>query len=263
MDEAGEQLGVMATRDALDMADQRGYDLVEVAPAAKPPVCRFMDFGKFKYEATRKERESRKAQKSRVTNVLREVRMKTRIGVHDRLAKTRLVKRLLDQGSKVKVSVMFRGREVEHPEVGMVLLKAVADHLIDDALLETAPRFESRRSLSMVLSPPLNKPEPGAKTDEKAEPAAEVVENAEPAVKADEKVEAAPKAEVKAEPAADPVEAVETTAKAETKSKPAAATKAKAKAKAAAKAKKTAAKTKVKAVAAAETEEKVLNSAEA
>ena len=166
VDEEGEQLGVMPTREALEMAEQRGYDLVEVAPAAKPPVCRLMDFGKFKYETTRKERESRKAQKSRVTNVLREVRMKTRIGEHDRLAKTRLVKRLLDQGSKVKVSVMFRGREIEHPEVGMVLLKAVADHLIDDALLESAPRFESRRALSMVLSPPINKSEPAAKPEE-------------------------------------------------------------------------------------------------
>ena len=166
VDEEGEQLGVMPTREALEMAEQRGYDLVEVAPAAKPPVCRLMDFGKFKYETTRKERESRKAQKSRVTNVLREVRMKTRIGEHDRLAKTRLVKRLLDQGSKVKVSVMFRGREIEHPEVGMVLLKAVADHLIDDALLESAPRFESRRALSMVLSPPINRSEPAAKPEE-------------------------------------------------------------------------------------------------
>ena len=153
IDEEGEQLGVMPTRDAMQIADERGYDLVEVAPGAQPPVCRLMDFGKFKYEATRKEREARKARKARPTNELREVRMKTRIGEHDRLAKTRLVKRLLDQGSKVKVSVMFRGRENEHPEIGMALLRKVAEALVDDAALESAPRFESRRMLSMVVTP--------------------------------------------------------------------------------------------------------------
>lgn len=158
VDEQGEQLGVMPTRQALEIADERGYDLVEVAPAARPPVCRLMDFGKFKYEATRKERESRKARRGRVTNELREVRMKTRIGEHDRLAKTRLAKRLLGQGSKVKVSVMFRGREIEHPELGMGLLKAVADYLVDDAMMETPPRFESGRMLSMVLSPATTAP---------------------------------------------------------------------------------------------------------
>lgn len=153
IDEEGTQLGVMMTREALQIADERGYDLVEVAPTAKPPVCRLMDFGKFKYEATRKEREARKARRMRPTNELREVRMKTRIGEHDRLSKTRLVKRLLGQGSKVKVSVMFRGREGDHPEIGMTLLRKVAEALVDDAALESAPRFESRRMLSMVLAP--------------------------------------------------------------------------------------------------------------
>jgi translation initiation factor IF-3 len=153
VDEEGNQLGVMPTHEALDIADSRGYDLVEVAPGAKPPVCRLMDYGKFKYDATRKEREARKARRARPTNELREMRMKTRIGEHDRLAKTRLVKRLLDQGSKVKVSVMFRGRENEHPEIGMALLRKVAEALVDDAALESPPRFESRRMLSMVLTP--------------------------------------------------------------------------------------------------------------
>ena len=208
VDEEGEQLGVMPTSEALELAEQRGYDLVEVAPAAKPPVCRLMDFGKFKYETTRKERESRKAQKSRVTNVLREVRMKTRIGEHDRLAKTKLVKRLLAQGSKVKVSVMFRGREVEHPEVGMVLLKAVADHLIDDALLESAPRFESRRSLSMILSPPIKKAEPTAEPAEEDTPDAGLEEEAEPAAQTEEKAEPVAETEEKTEPAAQPEEKV-------------------------------------------------------
>lgn len=146
-------MGVMPTREALGIADSRGFDLVEVAPSARPPVCKLMDFGKFKYEATRKEREARRARRARPTNELREVRMKTRIGEHDRLAKTRLVKRLLGQGSKVKVSVMFRGRENEHPEIGMALLRKVAEALVDDAALESGPNFESRRMLSMVLAP--------------------------------------------------------------------------------------------------------------
>jgi translation initiation factor IF-3 len=152
VDEKGEQLGIVPTLEALGLAEERGLDLVEVAPAASPPVCRLMDYGRFKYEATRKEREARKARKTKASNDVREVRMKTRIGIHDRSSKTRVVKRLLDEGSKVKVSVMFRGRERDHPEVGMVLLKAVADDLVDEALLERPPVFEGR-FLAMILAP--------------------------------------------------------------------------------------------------------------
>lgn len=152
VDEKGEQLGVVPTLEALGLAEERGLDLVEVAPAASPPVCRFMDYGRFKYETTRKEREARKARKTKASNDVREVRMKTRIGIHDRSSKTRVVKRLLDEGSKVKVSVMFRGRERDHPEVGMTLLKAVADDLVDEALLERPPVFEGR-FLAMILAP--------------------------------------------------------------------------------------------------------------
>ena len=152
VDEAGEQLGIMPTRQAIETAEERDLDLVEVAPAANPPVCRLMDYGRFKYEATRKEREARKVRKTKVTNALREVRFKTRIGIHDRSAKTRLVKRLLGQGSKVKVSVMFRGREIDHPELGMGLLRSVAEDLADDAMLERPPTFEGR-FLAMVLTP--------------------------------------------------------------------------------------------------------------
>ncbi len=152
VDEKGEQLGVMATQQAMTIANDRELDLVEVAPAAAPPVCRLMDYGRFKYETDRKEREERKKRREKVTNELREVRMKTRIGLHDRSAKTRLVKRLLGQGSKVKVSVMFRGREMDHPELGMGLLRAVAEDLADEALLESSPRFEGR-FLAMVLTP--------------------------------------------------------------------------------------------------------------
>ncbi len=154
VDEEGGQLGVMPTREALRISEQRGLDLVEVAPAASPPVCRLMDYGRFMYEANRREREARKLRKSKATNELREVRFKTRIGEHDRNAKTRRVKRLLDEGSKVKVSVMFRGREMDHPEIGMNLLRTVASDLVDDALLERRPGFEGR-FLTMVLAPNL------------------------------------------------------------------------------------------------------------
>lgn len=152
VDEEGNQLGVMPTSQAMSLAEQRGLDLVEVAPSARPPVCRIMDYGRFRYEASRKERNARKAQKATATNALREVRFKTRIGEHDRSAKTRLVKRLLGEGSKVKVSVMFRGREITHPEVGMSVLKAVAEDLTEEALVEKAPSFEGR-FLTMILTP--------------------------------------------------------------------------------------------------------------
>lgn len=156
VDDKGEQVGVIPTQEAIRLADERGLDLVEVAPGAKPPVTRIMDYGKFRYQTTRKEREARKASKGKITNELREVRMKTRIGIHDRSAKTRLIKRLLTQGSKVKVSIMFRGREMDHPEIGMGLLKAVAEDLIDDAMLERPPTFEGR-FLAMILTPNLSR----------------------------------------------------------------------------------------------------------
>ena len=159
VDEEGKQLGVMPTRQALQLAEERGLDLVEVAPAARPPVCRLMDYGRFRYEATRREKEARKDQKTKVTNELREVRLKTRIGEHDRSAKTRAVKRLLGEGSKVKVSVMFRGREITHPEIGMAVLKLVAEDLVDDALMEKTPSFEGR-FLTMILTPSSNSKKP-------------------------------------------------------------------------------------------------------
>jgi len=152
VDDKGNQLGELTTDKALEMATERGLDLVEVASSANPPVCRLLNYGKFRYEATRKEREARKASKTKSNNTVREVRMKTRIGDHDREAKTRLVKRLLTEGSKVRVSVMFRGREVQHPQIGMALLKKVAEDLQQDALLEKAPSFEGR-FLAMILAP--------------------------------------------------------------------------------------------------------------
>ena len=136
----------------MELAEERGLDLVEVASAAVPPVCRLIDYGKFRYEATRRERQARKDQKAKASNVVRQVKFKTRIGEHDRAAKTRLVRRLLNEGSKVKVSVMFRGREITHPEVGMTVLKLVVQDLVEDALVEKPPAFEGR-FLAMILTP--------------------------------------------------------------------------------------------------------------
>ena len=152
IDEAGKQLGVMPTRQALIFAQERGLDLVEVAPGSRPPVCRLMDYGKFRYEATRREREARKVQRSKNTNELREVRLEGRIGDHDLETKIRQVKRLLGEGSKVRVSVRFRGREITHPEIGMALLRRVAESLVEDAGMEKAPSFEGR-FLAMILAP--------------------------------------------------------------------------------------------------------------
>lgn len=149
VDENGEQLGVMQTRDALALARERDLDLVEVAPNSAPPVCRLLDYGKFRYLQTTKEREMRKTQKG---NVLREVRFRPRIGRHDIEAKERLVHKLLEEGAKVKVSVMFRGREIDHPELAVNLLRQVHDALKDGAKLEQAPNLEGR-FMSIILAP--------------------------------------------------------------------------------------------------------------
>ena len=142
-------MGVMPVPDAIKIARENDLDLVEVAPGSAPPVCRLLDYGKFKYDQAKKEREAKKAQRS---STLREVRMKTRIGDHDMLRKTQKIKEFLTGGDKVKVSVLFRGREMTHPEVGNNLLGRVARSLVDDARVETPPIME-RRTMSMILVP--------------------------------------------------------------------------------------------------------------
>ncbi len=147
--EEGEQLDVMPLSQAIQLAIDKDLDLVEVAPTADPPVCRLMDYGKFKYEQAKKEREAKKGQRA---SVLREVRMRPRIGAHDILFKTKLAQKLLDGGDKVKVSVLFRGREVTHPEIGINLLGKVAGSLKDEARLERAPVLVGR-IMSIILIP--------------------------------------------------------------------------------------------------------------
>ena len=139
----------MTTPDALALAREHDLDLVEVAPNSEPPVCRLLDYGKFRYLQSTKEREMRKTHK----NVgLREVRFRPRIGKHDIEAKERLVLKLLDEGNKVKVSVMHRGRELDHPELAVGLLKQVHEAVKEDAKLEQAPKLEGR-FMSIVLAP--------------------------------------------------------------------------------------------------------------
>jgi len=147
--EKGEQLGIMPTAQAREIARKRNLDLVEVAATSVPPVCRLLDYGKFKYEQAKKEREARKSQK---VALLREVRLRPRIDNHDFEAKTRLVRKLLDGGDKVKVSVMFRGREITHPEIGWRLLQRMTESLKEAASLERQPSMDGARMV-MILSP--------------------------------------------------------------------------------------------------------------
>ena len=149
VDEQGGQLGLMSTRDAMELARDHDLDLVEVAPNSVPPVCRLLDYGKFRYLQSTKEREMRKTQK---TNTLREVRFRPKIGRHDIEAKERLVHKLLGEGSKVKVSVMFRGREIDHPQLAVNLLKQVHEVLKSHSKLEQAPNLEGR-FMSIILAP--------------------------------------------------------------------------------------------------------------
>ena len=144
-----EQLGVMPVPEAISIARENGVDVVEVAPNTDPPVCRLMDYGKFRYDQAKKERDAKKAQKS---SAMREVRMRTRIGEHDMQRKTGKIREFLAEGDKVKVSVQFRGREMTHPEIGNQLLGRVARSLMDSARVETPPIME-RRMMSMVLVP--------------------------------------------------------------------------------------------------------------
>jgi len=147
--EKGEQLGIMPLPQALEVAKKHNLDLVEVAPNSTPPVCRLLDYGKYKYEQAKKEREIRKSQK---VPLLREVRLRPKIDNHDLEAKTRLARKLLDGGDKVKVTVMFRGREITHPEIGWKLLQRVVESLQGVASLERRPMMDGRRML-IILSP--------------------------------------------------------------------------------------------------------------
>ena len=143
-----EQLGIMLLRDALRMAGEQQLDLVEVAPTAKPPVCRIMDFGKFKYEQQKRDKEAKKKQK---VFTLKEVKLRPNIEDHDFEVKKKNAQRFLEDGDKVKVTIMFRGRELSHPELGRQILVRMAADLKDIANVERDAKLEGKNMI-MILA---------------------------------------------------------------------------------------------------------------
>ena len=149
IDNQGNNLGVMSSREALQIARDRDLDLVEVSPNANPPVCRIIDFGKFLYERTKKEKE---AKKSQVKIEVKEIRLRPKTNDHHRGFKTRDARRWLLENKKVRVTVRFRGREITYPELALEDLKEIAEELSDIATIEQAPAMEGR-VMSMLMSP--------------------------------------------------------------------------------------------------------------
>ena len=149
IDAEGEKRGEVAIEDAMQMADESGLDLVEVSPNAKPPVCKLLDYGKFKYQAQKKANEARKKQK---TVEVKEIKMRPNIDTHDYEVKMRSMLRFFDDGDKVKVTLRFRGREMAHQELGMQLLNKVKEEVDEIAKVESYPRLEGRQMV-MVLAP--------------------------------------------------------------------------------------------------------------
>jgi translation initiation factor IF-3 len=149
IDDEGAQLGIVTLREALTIAEQRGLDLMEVAPNAVPPVCRIVDYGKFRYEQTKKDREARKNQKQAE---LKEVRLKPKTDDHDLEVKAKQARKFLLAGDKVKFTVRFRGREIFHPDIGREMLEQMAEDLRDVATVEQRPLMEGR-ALSLMLAP--------------------------------------------------------------------------------------------------------------
>lgn len=145
----GEQLGIIPIKQALKMAAEKGLDLVEVAPTAKPPVCRIMDYGKYRFDQSKREREAKKNQK---IISLKEVKLRPNIEDHDFETKARNAEKFLNNGDKVKVTIMFRGREITHPDLGKQLCLRMAAFLESVALVEKQPKVEGR-NMTMILTP--------------------------------------------------------------------------------------------------------------
>jgi len=214
----GEQVGIVRVEDALRLAAEADLDLVEVAPNARPPVCKLMDFGKFKYESAMKAREARRNQ---TNTVIKEIKLRPKIDPHDYGTKKGHVERFLKAGDKVKVTIMFRGREQSRPELGFRLLQKLAEDIGDLGFVESTPKQDGRNMI-MVIGPTRKKAEAKAEERRRREqaPAAARVEPAQPAeavqpvqtVEAVEPVEAAepapapaPAPTPEAAPVADPV----------------------------------------------------------
>jgi translation initiation factor IF-3 len=149
------QLGVLPTHEAMRLAEEAGLDLVEISPKAMPPVCRIMDYGKFKYERAKKEKQARKHQ---TVVMLKEVKFRPKTDAHDLDFKVRAIRRFLEEGNKAKLVIVFRGREIVHPETGQAVLQKVVQRLADVAMVEQIAMMEGRR-MNMVIGP---KPHRGA-----------------------------------------------------------------------------------------------------
>ena len=194
VDDQNTQLGVFRIEDALELAQSRNLDLVEVSPNANPPVCKLLDFGRFKYEQTKKERDARKSHKQLV---LTEIWFRPNVNSHDRIFKTKQIQKFLEEGDKVKVTVRYRGRELAHPELGRNVLNAVTEDLKQVANVEKPAAMEGR-AMTMIVSPgkALQKPPAGAPAARPEAPA----NGAQPAPAA-----AAPAPRTQREPVATPV----------------------------------------------------------
>jgi translation initiation factor IF-3 len=176
----GEMLGIMQTQEALDLAEQQGLQLVEVSPNSNPPVCKILDYGKFKYETAKRERDAKKNKRSQD---IKEVKFRPKTGEHDFDFKVKHARRFIEEGSKVRLLVQFRGREIVHPETGRAVLERVCRELADVATVNSMPVLEGNR-MNMVLAPkPGRAPARPRPRDEEAE-AGEAAERDEAPVEA-------------------------------------------------------------------------------
>src|SRR5690242_9071977 len=180
IDEEGKQIGVMKTADALQLAQDRELDLVEVAADARPPVCRVLDYSKYKYEQEQKQKAARKHQKQ---VHVREIKLRPKIATNDYETKKGHVRRFLDSDNKVKVTIMFRGREMTHPERGEALLMKLAEDVADLGVIEQRPNQDGR-NMTMLLGPVKKKDAPAQKVDGDASSKADEPAPAEPAAQA-------------------------------------------------------------------------------
>lgn len=149
IDENGEQLGIVSAKEAQNIADEKKLDLVKIAPTAKPPVCRIMDYGKYKFDQAKKEKEARKKQK---TVDVKELRLSPSIDTHDVQVKVKKAKEFLQNGDKVKISIRFRGREIGHSKAGMTILENFAKETEEFGVVDKQPKMEGK-SLVMFLAP--------------------------------------------------------------------------------------------------------------
>jgi len=145
----GEQLGVIPVKQALKIAAEKGLDLVEVAPTARPPVCKIMDYGKYRFEQSKREKEAKKNQK---IITIKEVKLRPNIEDHDFMTKAKNAEKFLSNGDKVKVTIMFRGREITHPDLGRQLCNKMAETMEPVATVEKAPKVEGK-NMTMILTP--------------------------------------------------------------------------------------------------------------